>query len=152
MVELYRRYADLSGEELWWLYFGLGGMNTASRRSRHYVAYPSFSNISSKPTGRALYQVLGLTARYPLQRIHRGGETALWPPGGVFDADGGIAARRIIPLRRTRRHTRWATLPGTFLLTAATKEPGWGFAPTLPIISFVSGHLGSRDPVQERER
>jgi hypothetical protein len=29
MVELYRRYAELSVEELWWRYFGLGGMNTA---------------------------------------------------------------------------------------------------------------------------
>lgn len=28
LVEQYRRYADLSVEELWWRYFGLGGMST----------------------------------------------------------------------------------------------------------------------------
>jgi hypothetical protein len=28
-VELYRQYANLSVQELWWLYFQLGGMNTA---------------------------------------------------------------------------------------------------------------------------
>ena len=29
LVELNRRYADLSVEELWWRYFGLGGTSTA---------------------------------------------------------------------------------------------------------------------------
>ena len=31
LVELNRRYADLSVGELWWRYFGLGGMNNASQ-------------------------------------------------------------------------------------------------------------------------
>ena len=31
LVELNRRYALLSVEELWWRYFGLGGMITASQ-------------------------------------------------------------------------------------------------------------------------
>jgi hypothetical protein len=30
-IELYRRYADLSIEELWWRYFALGGMNTSEQ-------------------------------------------------------------------------------------------------------------------------
>jgi hypothetical protein len=31
LVELYRRYANLSVEELWWRYFELGGMRTATQ-------------------------------------------------------------------------------------------------------------------------